>query len=211
MRDELFGPIVTAYVYPEKEWEETLELVDETAPYALTGAVFSDDREAVIEAEDALRYTAGKLLRERQADRRGGRPAAVRRRARVRDERQGGLDVEPDPLGVAADDQGDVHPADATTATPSSPPTATARSRSEVQGRLAVPAPARLGLDRLCPTHARTRGGESAGGVLADGRIARILRGARYAPIACRFVPRRRRVGPRRRVQTGPPHLVIPA
>ncbi len=59
MRDELFGPIVTAYVYPEGEWEETLELVDDTAPYALTGAVFSDVREAVIEAEEALRYAAG--------------------------------------------------------------------------------------------------------------------------------------------------------
>jgi 1-pyrroline-5-carboxylate dehydrogenase len=59
LRDELFGPIVTTYVYPENEWEETLELIDETAPYALTGAVFSDDREAVIEAEDALRYAAG--------------------------------------------------------------------------------------------------------------------------------------------------------
>ena len=59
MRDELFGPIVTTYVYPESQWEQTLELVDETAPYALTGAVFSDDREAVIEAEEALRYAAG--------------------------------------------------------------------------------------------------------------------------------------------------------
>ena len=59
MRDELFGPIVTAYVYPEGEWEQTLELIDETAPYGLTGAVFAEDREAVIEAEDALRYAAG--------------------------------------------------------------------------------------------------------------------------------------------------------
>ncbi len=59
MRDELFGPIVTTYVYPENRWEETLELIDETAPYGLTGAVFSDDREAVIEAEEALRYAAG--------------------------------------------------------------------------------------------------------------------------------------------------------
>ncbi|MDQ3670646.1 MAG: L-glutamate gamma-semialdehyde dehydrogenase [Actinomycetota bacterium] len=59
LRDELFGPIVTTYVYPESEWEQTLELIDETAPYALTGAVFSDDREAVLEAEEALRYTAG--------------------------------------------------------------------------------------------------------------------------------------------------------
>jgi len=59
MREELFGPIVTAYVYPEGKWEETLELIDESAPYGLTGAVFSDDREAVIEAQEALRYAAG--------------------------------------------------------------------------------------------------------------------------------------------------------
>jgi 1-pyrroline-5-carboxylate dehydrogenase len=59
MRDELFGPIVTTYVYPEGEWEETLELVDETAPYGLTGAVFSQERDAIEEAEEALRYAAG--------------------------------------------------------------------------------------------------------------------------------------------------------
>jgi 1-pyrroline-5-carboxylate dehydrogenase len=59
MRDELFGPIVTTYVYPENAWDETLELVDRTAPYGLTGSVFAEDRDAVIQAEDALRYTAG--------------------------------------------------------------------------------------------------------------------------------------------------------
>ena len=59
MKEELFGPIVTAYVYPEGKWEETLELVDSTAPYGLTGAVFSQERDALIEAEEALRYTAG--------------------------------------------------------------------------------------------------------------------------------------------------------
>ena len=59
LRDELFGPVVTAYVYPENEWEDTLRLVDETAPYALTGAVFAEDRYAVEEAHDALRYSAG--------------------------------------------------------------------------------------------------------------------------------------------------------
>ena len=57
--DELFGPVVTAYVYPEGKWSETLELVDRTAPYGLTGAVFADDRDAVLEAKDALRYAAG--------------------------------------------------------------------------------------------------------------------------------------------------------
>jgi 1-pyrroline-5-carboxylate dehydrogenase len=61
LRDELFGPVVTTYVYPDGKWEETLELVDKTAPYALTGAIFADDRKAVVEAEQALRYTAGNL------------------------------------------------------------------------------------------------------------------------------------------------------
>ena len=61
LRDELFGPVVTAYVYDEKRWEETLALVDRTAPYALTGAIFSDDRYALGEAQQALRYAAGNL------------------------------------------------------------------------------------------------------------------------------------------------------
>jgi 1-pyrroline-5-carboxylate dehydrogenase len=61
LRDELFGPVVTAYVYPEAKWTDTLELIDRTAPYGLTGAVFADDREAVVEAEDKLRYAAGNL------------------------------------------------------------------------------------------------------------------------------------------------------
>jgi 1-pyrroline-5-carboxylate dehydrogenase len=59
LRDELFGPVVTTYVYPEGKWQDTLELVDRTAPYGLTGAVFADDRDAVVEAQDVLRYAAG--------------------------------------------------------------------------------------------------------------------------------------------------------
>jgi 1-pyrroline-5-carboxylate dehydrogenase len=59
LRDELFGPVVTTYVYPEGQWQDTLELVDKTAPYGLTGAVFADDREAVVEAQEKLRYAAG--------------------------------------------------------------------------------------------------------------------------------------------------------
>jgi 1-pyrroline-5-carboxylate dehydrogenase len=59
LRDELFGPIVTTYVYDEKRWDDTLELVDETAPYGLTGAVFATERSAIDEAQDALRYAAG--------------------------------------------------------------------------------------------------------------------------------------------------------
>jgi len=59
MSEEFFGPIVTTYVYPENEWEQTLELVDETAPYGLTGAIFSQERGAIDEAQEALRYAAG--------------------------------------------------------------------------------------------------------------------------------------------------------
>jgi 1-pyrroline-5-carboxylate dehydrogenase len=59
MREELFGPIVTTYVYDEKRWDETLRLVDETAPYGLTGAIFADDRDAIEQAHAALRYAAG--------------------------------------------------------------------------------------------------------------------------------------------------------
>jgi 1-pyrroline-5-carboxylate dehydrogenase len=59
LRDELFGPVVTAYVYPERKWSDTLELVDETAPYGLTGAVFAQDRGAIDEAHRALEYAAG--------------------------------------------------------------------------------------------------------------------------------------------------------
>ena len=59
MCEELFGPIVTVYVYPDKEWKQTLELVDRTSPYALTGCVFAQDRKAIDEAHAALRYAAG--------------------------------------------------------------------------------------------------------------------------------------------------------
>jgi 1-pyrroline-5-carboxylate dehydrogenase len=59
MREELFGPIVTAYVYPDNKWEDTLELVDTTAPYGLTGAVFANDRGAIEQAHEALEYAAG--------------------------------------------------------------------------------------------------------------------------------------------------------
>jgi 1-pyrroline-5-carboxylate dehydrogenase len=57
--EEIFGPVVTAYVYEDAKWEETLRLVDATSPYALTGAVFADDRTAVRQAAAALRGAAG--------------------------------------------------------------------------------------------------------------------------------------------------------
>ena len=59
MREELFGPIVTLYVYPEAEFGPALDLVDTTSPYGLTGAVFAEDKAAVVEAKQRLRYAAG--------------------------------------------------------------------------------------------------------------------------------------------------------
>jgi len=59
MRDELFGPVMTIFVYEDAAWSDTLKLVDETSAYALTGAVFSGDRAPIREAMDALRHAAG--------------------------------------------------------------------------------------------------------------------------------------------------------
>ena len=59
MSEELFGPVVTTFVYDDQRWSDTLDLVDKSAPYGLTGAVFADDRFAVEEAHQKLRYAAG--------------------------------------------------------------------------------------------------------------------------------------------------------
>ncbi|HEU4585678.1 MAG TPA: L-glutamate gamma-semialdehyde dehydrogenase [Gemmatimonadaceae bacterium] len=57
--EEIFGPVVTAYVYPDARFTETLELVDRTSPYALTGSIFARDRTAIREAAARLRNAAG--------------------------------------------------------------------------------------------------------------------------------------------------------
>ena len=59
LREEIFGPVLTAYAYDDDRWTDTLKLVDSTSPYALTGGVFAQDRQAVAEAAAALRYAAG--------------------------------------------------------------------------------------------------------------------------------------------------------
>ncbi|MDQ3029264.1 MAG: L-glutamate gamma-semialdehyde dehydrogenase, partial [Actinomycetota bacterium] len=56
---EYFGPILSVHVYDDASWDRTLDLVDTTAPYALTGAVFADDAHAVAQATERLRFTAG--------------------------------------------------------------------------------------------------------------------------------------------------------
>jgi len=57
--EEIFGPVITAHVFDDAKWSETLKVVDSTSPYALTGAVFAQDRRAVREATSALRQAAG--------------------------------------------------------------------------------------------------------------------------------------------------------
>ena len=59
MVSEIFGPVLTVHVYPEKKWKETLKLADESTAYALTGSVFARDRRVLAEAEAALEYAAG--------------------------------------------------------------------------------------------------------------------------------------------------------
>jgi 1-pyrroline-5-carboxylate dehydrogenase len=59
MCEELFGPVVTLYVYPEGQWNEILSIVDTTSPYGLTGGVFATDRTAIADAHRMLRFAAG--------------------------------------------------------------------------------------------------------------------------------------------------------
>lgn len=59
MCEELFGPVLTVYVYPADQYAETLDLCDATSPYGLTGAIFARDRGAVHQAHERLRHAAG--------------------------------------------------------------------------------------------------------------------------------------------------------
>lgn len=59
MEEEIFGPVLTIYVYPDRDYEQTLKLVDETSPYALTGAVFTSDQQALKLASEILKNAAG--------------------------------------------------------------------------------------------------------------------------------------------------------
>ena len=59
LHEEIFGPIITAYVYDDDQWLQTLELVDATSPYALTGAVWAREKQAVLDAMSVLRNAAG--------------------------------------------------------------------------------------------------------------------------------------------------------
>lgn len=59
MEEEIFGPVLTVFVYPESDYRQTLELCDTTSPYGLTGSIFANDRQAVADAFKVLRHAAG--------------------------------------------------------------------------------------------------------------------------------------------------------
>jgi 1-pyrroline-5-carboxylate dehydrogenase len=59
MQEEIFGPVVTVYVYDDPKFDEVLELVDTTSPYALTGAIFARDRDVIVRVSERLRFSAG--------------------------------------------------------------------------------------------------------------------------------------------------------
>ncbi|MCB0272162.1 MAG: L-glutamate gamma-semialdehyde dehydrogenase [Bdellovibrionales bacterium] len=59
MEEEIFGPVLTVYVYQDQDFEKTLQLVDQTSPYALTGSIFAKQPEAIEKAKDVLRHAAG--------------------------------------------------------------------------------------------------------------------------------------------------------
>jgi 1-pyrroline-5-carboxylate dehydrogenase len=59
MTEEIFGPVLTVYVYQDDEFESTLKLCDEATPYGLTGSIFAQEREAIVQAERTFRFAAG--------------------------------------------------------------------------------------------------------------------------------------------------------
>ena len=59
MEEEIFGPVLTVYVYPDNEFSETLQLCNETSVYALTGSIFARDRKYIQQAAEELRHAAG--------------------------------------------------------------------------------------------------------------------------------------------------------
>ena len=106
MEEEIFGPVVTVFVYEDARLEETLAVLDRTSPYALTGSIFARDRQRDRPAVGCPRRYGRQLLHQRQVHGCGGRASAVRRCPIVRHQRQGRELPQPDPLDVATNDQG---------------------------------------------------------------------------------------------------------
>ena len=103
---EYFGPILAVHVYPDDDFDGVLAQAADVAPYALTGAVIAHGPGRYRPGHRGAALLGGQLLHQRQADRRGRRPAALRRGPGQRHQRQGGLDLQPDPLGRRPGHQG---------------------------------------------------------------------------------------------------------
>ena len=112
MQRELFGPILTVFPYPDSEWQSVLDLVDSTSPYALTGAVFADDRAAIDQASEHLRYAAGNFYINDKSTGAvvGQQPFGGARMSGTND--KAGSASEHAALGLPSRHQGDVRPAD---------------------------------------------------------------------------------------------------
>ena len=99
---EYFGPILGVFVYDDDHYDTVLRESAATGPYGLTGSIIAQDRGGDRRGDGRPAVQRRKLLHQRQADRRRGRAATVRRRPRQWHQRQGRLDPEPAALGVAA-------------------------------------------------------------------------------------------------------------
>ncbi|CAI9582059.1 unnamed protein product, partial [Staurois parvus] len=112
MAEEIFGPVLTVYVYPENEYKDVLRLIDTTSPYGLTGAVFSQDKNVLQEATEVLRNAAGNFYINDKSTGAvvaqqpfGGAPS-IRYKRQAR-----GSSLHP-PLDLAAGHQGNPRPSD---------------------------------------------------------------------------------------------------
>jgi 1-pyrroline-5-carboxylate dehydrogenase len=108
MCEEIFGPVLTIYVYEPEKFEETLELVDKTSPYALTGSIFAQDRYAVELASKKLVNAAGNFYINDKPTGSSCRSAAFRGSACLGDKRQSRFYSELAALGIAPHHQRNV-------------------------------------------------------------------------------------------------------
>ena len=99
MEEEIFGPVLTIFVYDDEDLEGALELCNATSPYGLTGSIFAQDRYAIEQMTRALTHAAGNFY-ERQTNWCSGRAAAVRRQPGFWNQRQGWQYAESAALGV---------------------------------------------------------------------------------------------------------------
>ena len=106
MEEEIFAPVLTVYVYEDDQADETIRTLDETSPYALTGAIFARNRYVVNRLTEALANTAGNFYINDKCTGAMVGPPALRRRPGLGHQRQGRQLPEPDPLDLAPHHQG---------------------------------------------------------------------------------------------------------